>query len=300
MAWETYNLKNAHGRAQRSKQEESLEQRLYWTCLKSECEIRHELTDLPTCTLQESAFPFSLPTFPITKSMEQSAADLYYQEDAHPELAPSSYYYYLAEISLRRLLNRTRSAATLLSPEIDPLTSARLHENLAKSEHQLQQWLDCLPPTLRFAVPPDHLPPPGEPELVKLVRERYVEVRELLCRAYLYLCLHGGERLTPSQIEEFGRYASMGLRLCVYRIQTEYPWFRHPGSWGACRVRFNMALCLIAAVRGKAMGIESASHIMVPPNWMECVSLVQERLDVWSDQGAGIGGLANTLEWLVS
>lgn len=36
MAWETYNLKNAHGRAQRSKQEESLEQRLYWTCLKSE------------------------------------------------------------------------------------------------------------------------------------------------------------------------------------------------------------------------------------------------------------------------
>jgi hypothetical protein len=61
-----------------------------------------------------------------------------------------------------------------------------------------------------------------------------------------------------------------------------------------------MALCLIAAVRGKAMGIESASHIIVPPNWRECVSLVQERLDVWSDQGGGIGGLATTLEWLVS
>ena len=34
--WETYNLKHAHGATQRTKREESLEARVYWTCLKAE------------------------------------------------------------------------------------------------------------------------------------------------------------------------------------------------------------------------------------------------------------------------
>ncbi|KIX04790.1 uncharacterized protein Z518_05661 [Rhinocladiella mackenziei CBS 650.93] len=147
--------------------------------------------------------------------------------------------------------------------------------------------------------PPDSWPPPDEPELVKLVRERYVEVRELLCRAYLYMCLHGGTRLTRSQAEAYGARASAGLRLSVYRIQTENPFFRHPGSWGACRVRFNQALCLIAAARGKDLGAESAAYVVVPSTWRECVSMVQDRLETWSDQGGGIAELGMLLDWLV-
>ncbi|KIX04789.1 uncharacterized protein Z518_05660 [Rhinocladiella mackenziei CBS 650.93] len=159
MLWETYNPKHAHGKAPRSKQEESistlfsllgdladreeicvgLEQRLYWTCPKSECEVRHELTDLPSCTLQESSFPFSPPTFPTVQSFEQSTADIIRQEASSIPSTPSSYYYYLAEISLRRLLNRTRNAATLLSPTIDSFTTTRLDDTLQKFEHQLQQ-----------------------------------------------------------------------------------------------------------------------------------------------------------------
>lgn len=211
----------------------------------------------------------------------------------------SSYYYYLAEISLRRLLNRTRSAATLLSPAMDSFTASQLADILQKLEDQLQQWLDCLPAALRFNIPPETFPPPDEPELVKLMRERYVEVRELLCRAYLYMCLHGGMRLTRSQVETFGIQASAGLRLSVYRIQTENPFFRHPGSWGACRVRFNHALCLIGAVRGKNAGLESAIHVVVPPAWRECVSMVRHRLSTWSDQGAGIRELSILLDWLM-
>jgi hypothetical protein len=260
--------------------------------------VRHELADLPPCTLQESSFPFSLPTFPMIEAMEQSKVQPD-QEPSSVQSTASSYYFYLAEISLRRLLNRIRNAATLLSPTMDSSTATDLADTLQKLEHQLQQWLDCLPPALRFRVPPDTWPPPNEPELIKLVRERYVEVRELLCRAYLYMCLHGGKRLTPSQAETFGAHASAGLRLSVYRIQTENPFFRHPGSWGACRVRFNHALCLIAATRGKSAGSESAAYIVVPPGWRECVNMVQHRLETWSDQGAGIGELSMLLTWLV-
>lgn len=222
-----------------------------------------------------------------------------HQEASIIQSTTRSYYYYLAEISLRRLLNRTRSAATMLSPTVDSHTASQLADTLQKLEGQLQQWLDCLPSALQFIIPPDSRPPLDEPELVKLMRERYAEVRELLCRAYLYMCLHGGMRLTRSQAETFGAHASLGLRLSIYRIQTENPFFRHPGSWGACRVRFNHALCLIAAYRGKEAGIESAAHIVVPPLWRECVGLVQERLHVWSDQGGGIRELGTILDWLL-
>ena len=234
----------------------------------------------------------------MIESFEQHSEDMRH-EMSNTQSTASSYYYYLAQISLRRLLNRVRNAATLLSPTIDSLTASRLADTLQKLEDQLQQWLDCLPPSIRFEVPPDSWPPQDEPELVKLTRERYVEVRELLCRAYLFMCLHGGVRLTRSQAEAFGAHASAGLRLSVYRIETENPFFRHPGSWGACRVRFNHALCLIAATRGKQAGVESAVHLVVPSKWRECVGMVRHRLEIWSDQGGGIRELGMLLDWLV-
>lgn len=130
------------------------------------------------------------------------------------------------------------------------------------------------------------------------MRERYVEVRELLSRAFLYICLHAGSRLTPVQARNYGLKASAGLRLSVYRIKTEKPFFRHAGSWIACRVRFNQALCLFAAVRSKELRLDSAAFVKVPPNWWECVQAVQKRLETWSDQGAGTEELATLLRWL--
>lgn len=261
-------------------------------------EMRFEIPNLPPCTLQESRFPFSLPTFPANQTFSTGLSDCN-KFDATAESTPSSHYYFLAEISLRRLLNRTRHAATQLSTNIDSPTATRIAETFYQLENQLEQWLECLPPALLFNVPLDSWPPPDEPELVKLMRERYLEVRELLFRAFLYICLHGGTRLTDDQSRIYGAKASAGLRLSVYRIQTEKPFFRHAGSWIGCRVRFNQALCLIAAVRGKQLGIAAAAYVVVPPTWRECVDMVQDRLGTWAEQGAGVPELAILLSWLV-
>lgn len=264
---------------------------------KRNSEVRYELPDLPPCNLAESDFPFSLPTFPMTKSYEESTEDILQRENPSNNAPAVSYYYYLAEISLRRLLNRARNAVTNLSPTAGPQTIRLLDETIPKLMNQLQQWLDCLPPSLRFNIPLKSRPPPNEPELVKLVRERYVEVRELLHRAYLYVCLHAGNALTREQAEAYGAKASEALLLSVYRIQTENPFFRHPGSWGACRVRFNHALCLVAAFRAKVAGVPSAEYVTVPSAWADCVRVVIERLKQWSEEGAGIKELSILLEW---
>jgi hypothetical protein len=173
----------------------------------------------------------------------------------------------------------------------------RLVSALADLEHQLQHWLDCLPPLLSFTPPLISLPTSDEPELVRLVRERYVEARELLCRAFLYLCVH--VPLEREFVETYGQKASESLLLAVYRLETENPFFRHPGSWGSCRIRFNHALCLIAAARAKSQGLQSARHVVLPDEWMPSVRRVLERLKLWSEEGAGIRELSLILEWLM-
>lgn len=213
------------------------------------------------------------------------------------DLEAASSYYYLAEIFLRRLLNRARNAVRVLSPDIDPPTIKSLAETLTQLEGQLQQWVDCLPHTLRFNMPLESAPGPKEGELMKLSRERYVEVRELLCRAYLYLCIH--VPLDPGMAALYGVKASEALHLAVYRIQTEVPFFRHPGSWGACRVRFNHALCLIAGFRAKLTQRPSAEYVTIPPDWADCVRVVIERLKIWGQEGGGIKELSVLLEWLM-
>lgn len=132
---------------------------------------------------------------------------------------------------------------------------------------------------------------------MKLARERYVEVRELLCRAYLYLCCHAQLDLELAPL--YGAKASEALLLAVYRIQTEVQFFRHPGSWGACRVRFNHALCLIAGFRAKMKEVPSAEYVSIPPAWAECVRVVIERLKIWGEEGGGIKELSTLLEWLM-
>ncbi|KAL2870934.1 uncharacterized protein BJX67DRAFT_210929 [Aspergillus lucknowensis] len=299
MLWQAYNLKHKSGGGERSAQEESLEQRLYWTCLKSECEVRYELYELPPSDLSLSDFPFSLPTFPVRQSSFGGSPE--HSAHAHspptPTLESTSSYYYLAEISMRRLLNRVRNVVCILSPDIEIPAIKELSGILLHLEDQLQQWVICLPSALRFNMPLESTPPPGEPEMVKLVRERYVEVRELLCRAYLYLCIHAS--LDRELAALYGPKATEALLLAVYRIQNEVPFFRHPGSWGACRVRFNHALCLVAAFRAKVDEIPSAEYVSLPASWAACVRVVIERLKIWGEEGGGIKELSILLEWLM-
>ncbi|KAL4787305.1 glycosyl hydrolase family 3 N terminal domain-containing protein [Aspergillus varians] len=297
MLWQTYNMKHRSGNGERSAQEESMEQRLYWTCLKSECEVRYELCELPSSDLSLSDFPFALPSFPIYQSPYGGSPEYSARSPSAPALDSTPYYYYLAEISMRRLLNRVRNTVRVLSPSLDITSIKQLSGTLSHLEEQLHQWVICLPPALRFNMPLESHPPPNEPELVKLVRERYVEVRELLCRAYLYLCIHTS--LDRDLAALYGTKATESLLLAVYRIQNEVPFFRHPGSWGACRVRFNHALCLIAAFRAKVDDITSAEYVSLPACWAKCVQIVIDRLKIWGQEGGGIKELSILLDWLM-
>ncbi|KAL4911036.1 hypothetical protein BDW74DRAFT_184573 [Aspergillus multicolor] len=282
MLWQTYNMRHRSGSGERSAQEEM---------------VRYELYELPPSDLSLSDFPFALPSFSVYESPYGGSPEQNSNSPSALALDSTPYYYYLAEISMRRLLNRVRNTVRILSPSLDTPAIKQLSGTLSHLEDQLHQWVVCLPPSLRFNMPLESRPPPKEPELVKLVRERYVEVRELLCRAYLYLCIHTS--LDRDLAALYGTKATESLLLAVYRIQHEVPFFRHPGSWGACRVRFNHALCLIAAFRAKTDEIPSAEYVSLPVSWATYVRVVIERLKIWGQEGGGIKELGFLLDWLM-
>ncbi|KAB8266845.1 hypothetical protein BDV30DRAFT_244863 [Aspergillus minisclerotigenes] len=101
-----------------------LEQRLYWTFFKSECEIRLEL-DLPVSELATLAYPDMFPSPPtplspieasqtrgnslVSTPLSSSSCQQSGQSSTFgtpQEVEEQSWYYYLSEIALRRIGNR--------------------------------------------------------------------------------------------------------------------------------------------------------------------------------------------------
>ncbi|EEY22426.1 C6 zinc finger domain-containing protein [Verticillium alfalfae VaMs.102] len=108
----TNSLTSGSGSARRRQ----LEQRLYWSCYKSECELRAEM-DLPNSSLASFNYPDMHPSPPDMDTPSSDPVDQANQIAGHPPSVPGrlsassiqqqeeSWYYYLTEITLRRIAN---------------------------------------------------------------------------------------------------------------------------------------------------------------------------------------------------
>lgn len=94
----------------------ALEQRLYWSCYKSECELRVEL-DLPNSSLADFNYPDMHPSPPNLECVDEPLPQVTVFEDGNygatnhdslhylREQQQQSWFYYLTEITLRRITN---------------------------------------------------------------------------------------------------------------------------------------------------------------------------------------------------
>ncbi|KAI9842480.1 MAG: hypothetical protein M1838_003105 [Thelocarpon superellum] len=136
----------------------------FWTCLQLESDILAEL-DLPPSgiTRLEDTMPF-------------------------PEIKSDDYiigFYYLAQIGLRKLLNRVHTS--LYRPEQGGKEQAAWSTlELAELDFQLTSWRDLLPPPLRWI---DGEPPPRQINAARL-RAKYYGARYVIHRPFLHHALH--------------------------------------------------------------------------------------------------------------
>lgn len=200
-----------------------LEQSLYWSCFKSEVEIRVELP-LPQSAIAEYEYPDLFPTPPTLPDeypshSEQPTDNITPDEFGGPsndiQSLPTrgvynqiaklfneeqSWYYYLTEVALRRIGNRVLNAfyreESSTWSNIKPLIPIAL-----EFESQIDTWLANLPPAMKLY--DTDTPTPGNEirnsidikesismELRWAVSNRFLEIRLWLYQPFLYHAIH--------------------------------------------------------------------------------------------------------------
>lgn len=202
-----------------------LEQRLYWSCFKSEAEFRVELP-LPQSEIADYDFPKlfpSPPSPPAPAPYVTSVSDPHSTADrphvSHDEAGThddktvrqtESWYYYLTEVALRRIGNRVINTFFASSREswmcIEPYLDIAV-----EFEAQVSSWYANLPPTMqRYETNSTIRAPRRESvagieidavsqELSWATENRLLEMRSWLYQPFLYYLIHAKPQRVPSQ-----------------------------------------------------------------------------------------------------
>lgn len=203
-----------------------LEQRIYWSCFKSEAEFRVELP-LPQSEIASYEFPnlFPSPPSPLatdhgptavgTTSTGRSSSGSIpimqvvlpdHQDDARIHAKrlcneEESWYYYLTEVALRRIGNRVINTFFQKSPD-EWLNIEQFTDVAVEFEAQVSTWQTNLPSAMQkyetnSAIRAPRLASPGGAEAGFVSRElswatenRLLEMRHWLYQPFLYYLVH--------------------------------------------------------------------------------------------------------------
>ncbi|RAL64640.1 hypothetical protein DID88_001673 [Monilinia fructigena] len=176
-AWEYINASAAkcrlllsyHSSGESAKDIECL-RRIFWSCYILESDYLAELSGLP-----ESGLASIESTIPLPGNYNTHDAQV---DEEHSSL------YFLACISMRRLLNRVHNL--LYAKETGAsLDDARFPFIVEELDHQLEEWRDFLPTALQFVVDTQ----PAQGQHAGFLRQRYLTCRSVIYRPYLTLVL---------------------------------------------------------------------------------------------------------------
>lgn len=227
-----------------------IEHRLYWTCWKSEVELRMHIGPLDF-KLHDRVYPAHLPSPP-----------------ADPERNDRAWFFYLAEISLRRLNTTARNEISQILSQGD---SSSLFTSLKTSAEsymgQLDAWIESLPETIRLYTEND-----CEDILTFILRCHVANFTEQIYWPFIGVCG------TAPVIGDMAELSKLALDNCVDRIEVAYLGYkhRHHGTWMLMQSCIRSALVLLSAaytMHGKTL---------LPEGWLRCVNHVLDMLRFWS------------------
>ncbi|KFY47771.1 hypothetical protein V496_10463 [Pseudogymnoascus sp. VKM F-4515 (FW-2607)] len=274
-----------------------LEQSLYWSCFKSECEIRVELP-LPQSGIASIEYPHLFPS-PPSHSRNSSGRTLHGSEmlstdpgsmhdsdkDQNEE---KSWYYYLTEVALRRISNRILSTFYRQDHtnwnDILPLIP------IAKEfESQILVWSANLPPAMQYDV---NLTEEGPSrELSWATGNRLLEMRSWLYQPFLYHAIHTDTRaahIRENPVLQSLVQAAMDCHLET--VQKRSFRHRHHGIWFDIRAVVSAAFSVIAAAK--------SGRVKVGAEWGGHVTQIIATLAFWEGESPDLVRTRQVLERL--
>ena len=138
--------------------------RVFWSCYIIESDLIAELSELPQSGVSSMESHVPLPGPLATHD---------------PETSEQSSLYFLACISIRRLLNRVHNL--LHSQEPGDLSKESLRNVVSELDNQLETWRDMLPEDLKFSI--DNAP--QQKERQGFLRQRFLACKTIIFRPYL-------------------------------------------------------------------------------------------------------------------
>ncbi|KAK9236405.1 hypothetical protein V1525DRAFT_217083 [Lipomyces kononenkoae] len=268
---------------------------LFWTCWKSECDLRAELP-LPNSVLSDTSdtniadrYPYPSPPqpfgFPIFTQFESLSTA---QDPGLTQIQAMSWYYYLSDVTLKRL--QAQILNTLYQENRAGWDLSQLPHvvrTVAEFEARLEAWLKTLPEIIRF----EEWDPAPRYEVVYNLQERVFEVKSWLYRPFVYYAIHNGlGKGTGYNIEE---YVHKAITCCLHVIQSKHIRHRHHGTWFASRMVLCAALLIIAAV--KAGGI--IDYLL---DWHDLVNQAISSLEYWESESRDLAKGKTVLKHLLS
>jgi len=258
---------------------DTLHQAIYWSSWKSEREVRGDLRrpDFPVSDQDTRLYPPFFPTPPAPRADVSRPA-----MDAGQAREQISWYFYLAEISLRRLCARL-SAEMLAMKETHPSRPAFLTAMaslLSSYEAQAAEWEASLPPCLTLKAPADD-------DICRFVlRGHLIDLYEVIYWPFLSAFLNDG-RPDGVSTSKFADQAQKGLNHHIIRLRVNKPGYRHRhhGTNPLMRSCSRSALVLLAASRSnrisEALGLIS---LALPYGWQGEVEELIQLLEFWGSE----------------
>lgn len=266
--------------------------------------MRTEL-GLPGSSLNEMHYPHVYPSPPSPRQPSRPGEPFPFPG---PDAERSSrgwlelgWFFYLAEIALRRIMNEALSARYwrgswyYTTAWWSAAEHAHLHftRRAAAFAHKLETWYDMLPPPMRF--PRDPGESVGGDPLKGILRGHYIDILDVVLFPAVHAVVHRDVReISPDVLEK----AQQALATAVDRItiSSEGFYHRHQGTWLMIRTCSRSALLLLGvglrAQQEAREGRDGGAIIggLLPSGWRDSVAKVIALVEYWEAESPELGG----------
>ncbi|KAL5335052.1 hypothetical protein BJX70DRAFT_333930 [Aspergillus crustosus] len=229
--------------------------RVFWACYVLESDYLAELAALPQTGIADMESSIPLPGTYHTHASQFA--------EEHSSL------YFLACISMRRLLNRVHDLLYARTTGVASHTR-RFPSVVAELDHQLEEWKDVLPPHFQFSVDQE---PTRSPE-AGFLRQRYLACKSVIYRPYLTWALSLTTRGEPVPGVAYDGCKTCLQACCLHAQDLKgFPQTIMIDTWICSLSMASVMLIVLAAARETSLrGCLPSSVAEIGPNLSRNVS----------------------------
>jgi len=295
------------------------EQAVYWSAWKSERELRGDVQtrDFGLSEPEIAFYPTFFPTPPCPSAESGDNDDDTALGDEYRHRETLSWYFYLSEISLRRLATHVATDMVFFQPEEQPddersertVLLDGLTVKIPEYEARVTEWITTLPDIVTLQTLRE------EDDVCKFVlRGHVINMYEMLYWPFVDAVINHVPNAADADADDgVGRSSSStnnntaliglvtkGLQTHVDRIQVNIPGFRHRHHGTPCMLRScgRSALVLLAAA-SKLQGSVNQGLLPLfemPADWKSAVVAIIEMNRYWAGESEDAGFLLAELE----